>query len=139
MQETLLRVIEQSRKNQITQPLAYAYRVADSVIFAQARKARKETGIGDADFESELPLADEVLEYKQRAAIFRKALAKLPPMRRAVFIERYLEQKSRQTIAEEFGISLESVKKHLLRAMADMAQATVFQAPDGKYKKQDAP
>jgi RNA polymerase sigma-70 factor (ECF subfamily) len=138
MQETLLRVIEQSRKNQIAQPLAYAYRVADSVIFAQARKTRRETEIGDADFESELPLADEVLEHKQRAAIFRKALAELPAMRRAVFIERYVEHKSRQTIAEEFGISLESVKKHLLRAMVDLARATAIQAPDGKNKKQDA-
>lgn len=135
MQETLLRVIEQSRKTEIAQPLAYAYRVADSVIFAQARKQKLETGIGDADFESETPLADETLEYKQRTAIFERALAGLTPMRRTVFVKRYLEHKSRQAIADDLGISLESVKKHLVRAMADLAWA----ASQDKNKKQDAP
>ena len=140
MQETLLRVIEQSRKNEIAQPLAYAYRVADSVIYAQARKGRQETEIGDADFESDLPLADEVLEHKQRAAIFRQALAELTPLRRSVFVKRYLERQSRQAIADQLGISLESVKKHLVRAMADLARAMAIQALDDKNnKKQEAP
>lgn len=139
MQETLLRVIEQSRKSEIEQPLAYAYRVADSVIFAQARKTRLETEIGDADFESDVPLADEMLEHKQRAAIFEQALARLTPMRRTVFVKRYLEHKSRQAIAEEVGISLESVKKHLVRAMADLALAAAQSGKNDKNKKQDAP
>lgn len=134
MQETLLRVIEQSRKNEIEQPLAYAYRVADSVIFALARKTGRETEIGDADFESDLPPADDVLEHKQRAEIFRKALAGLTPMRRTVFVKRYLERKSRQQIADETGLGLEAVKKHLVRAMADLARAA-----DSKNKTQDAP
>lgn len=134
MQETLLRVIEQSRKNEIEQPLAYAYRVADSVIFAQARKTGRETEIGDADFESDVPLADEVLEHKQRTEIFRKALAELTPLRRTIFVKRYLERKSRQEIADEMGIGLESVKKHLVRAMVDLAKAA-----DSKNKTQDAP
>lgn len=124
MQETLLRVMEQGRKTEITQPLAYAYRVADSVIFAQARKRKLETGIDDADFECAAPLADEMLDYKQRMAIFQTALAALPPMRRTVFIKRYLEGKSRQAIATEMGLSLEAVKKHLVRAMADLAALT---------------
>jgi RNA polymerase sigma factor (sigma-70 family) len=142
MQETLLRVIEQSRKNEIEQPVAYAYRVADSVIFAQARKTRLETEIGDADFESDVPPADEMLDHKQRMAIFETALAGLTPMRRSVFVKRYLERKSRQTIAEETGISLESVKKHLVRAMADLAQAAArgqAAQQDKNNKKQDAP
>lgn len=138
MQETLLRVIEQSRKSEISHPLAYAYRVADSVIFAQARKGRLETGIGDADFESELPLADEVLEHKQREAIFHKALTELSQIRRSVFIKRYLENKSRQVIAEETGLSLESVKKHLVRAMADLARA-IPEPGENNKSGQDTP
>ena len=137
MQETLLRVIEQSRKNEIEQPLAYAYRVADSVIFAQARKTGRETEIGDADFESDVPLADEVLEHKQRTEIFRKALAELTPLRRTIFVKRYLERKSRQEIADEMGIGLESVKKHVVRAMVDLSLATGARA--AANKKQDAP
>jgi RNA polymerase sigma-70 factor (ECF subfamily) len=139
MQETLLRVIEQSRKTEIEQPLAYAYRVADSVIFAQARKTGRETEIGDADFESDVPLADEVLEHKQRTEIFRKALAELTPLRRTIFVKRYLERKSRQEIADEMGIGLESVKKHLVRAMVDLSLAMGARTADSKNKKQDAP
>ncbi|HEU0096530.1 MAG TPA: sigma-70 family RNA polymerase sigma factor [Rhizomicrobium sp.] len=138
MQETLLRVIEQSRKNEIEQPLAYAYRVADSVIFAQARKTGRETEIGDADFESDVPLADEVLEHKQRTEIFRKALAELTPLRRTIFVKRYLERKSRREIADEMGIGLESVKKHLVRAIVDLSLATGAKAAESKNKKQDA-
>lgn len=123
LQETLLRVMEQSRKGEIAQPLAYAYRVADSILFAEARKGQLETGLGDADFDSGQPPADEVLEHKQRTAIFARALAGLPAMRRAVFVRRHVERKSRQEIADEFGISLEAVKKHLVRAMADMTRA----------------
>lgn len=139
MQETLLRVIEQSRKNRIDQPVAYAYRVADSVIFAQARKQKRETGIGDADFESAAPLADETLEYKQRTVIFEKALSGLTPMRRAVFVKRYLDGKSRQAIATEMGLSLEAVKKHLVRAMADLATATQDHAKGRNNKTGEAP
>lgn len=121
LQETLLRLIEQSKKREIAEPMAYAYRIADSVIFAQARKGRMETELGDADFESTLPLGDEVLEYKQRAALFRDALLKLPQTRRKVFIKRHLDGKSRQAIAEEMGLSVEAVKKHLVRAMAELS------------------
>ncbi len=139
MQETLLRMLEQSRKTEIAQPLAYAYRVADSIIFAQARKVRLETGIGDSDFESELPLADEVLEHKQREAIFRQALEGLTPLRRTVFIKRHLERKSRQAIAEETGLSLEAVKKHLVRAMVQLADAIGAAEAGDKNKKQVTP
>jgi RNA polymerase sigma-70 factor (ECF subfamily) len=120
LQETLLRIIEQSRKSQIANPVAYAYRVADSVIYAHARKGMLEIEIGDADFECEAPLADEVLEYKQRTAIFEEALLRLTPLRRDIFIRRHIEGKSRQRIAEELNLNLEAVKKHLVRAMAEL-------------------
>ncbi|PNU03472.1 RNA polymerase subunit sigma-70 [Novosphingobium guangzhouense] len=123
VQEALVRVMEQERRQAIEHPLAYAYRVADSVILAGARRARR---IGDADmldFVCDLPLADEVLDYRQRYERFEAALARLTPARRAVFRLRHMENRSRQEIAEELGISVEAVKKHLVRAMADLALA----------------
>ncbi|GAA0543997.1 RNA polymerase sigma factor [Rhizomicrobium palustre] len=121
LQETLLRLLEQSRKKAILDPMAYAFRIADTVIFARARQRKRETELGDMDFECEAPLGEQVLEYKQRAAMFRTALLAMPPMRRTVFVKRHLEGKSRGEIAEETGLSLEAVKKHLLRAMAELA------------------
>ncbi len=131
LQETLLRVIEQSRKSEIVNPVAYAYRVADSVIYGLARKGRLETELGDADYESDAPLADEVLDYKQRVALFQEALLRLTPLRRRIFLLRHVEGKSRQRIAEELNVNLEVVKKHLVRAMAELTFAISDAREDG--------
>lgn len=121
VQEAIMRVIEQEGKQVIEQPLAYAFRVADSVIHGRARRPAPDTGPVDVDLACALPLADEVLDYRQRFGRFQTALAALPPQRRAVFVERHLEGKSRSQIAEEMNISVEAVKKHLVRAMVDLA------------------
>lgn len=123
VQEALVRVMEQERRQQIENPLAYAYRVADSVIVAGARKARRIGEFDMLELPCELPLADEVLDYRQRYDRFEAALARLTPARRAVFRLRHMDGRSRQEIAEELGLSIEAVKKHLTRAMADMALA----------------
>jgi RNA polymerase sigma factor (sigma-70 family) len=120
LQQTLLTVMEQSRKQTIEQPVAYAYRVADSLIYAQARKDRREEELGDEDYGCDLPLADEVLEHKQRVVIFETALRRLSPIRRDIFIRRHMQGHSRQQIADDLEIGLEAVKKHLVRAMAEL-------------------
>jgi RNA polymerase sigma-70 factor (ECF subfamily) len=120
LQETLLRLLEQTRKKTIDDPMAYAFRIADTVIFARARQRRRETELGDLDFECNAPRGDQVLEYKQRMALFRDRLLAMTPVRRTVFVKRHLEGKSRGQIAEEMNLSLEGVKKHLLRAMVEL-------------------
>lgn len=121
VQETLVRVVEQERKQRIEQPLAYAFRVADSILFARAKRGGGQTEPLDAEIPCTLPLPEEVLDYRRRLAVFETTLAGLPPLRRAVFVKRHLDGKSRTEIAEELGLSLEAVKKHLVRAMIDLA------------------
>ncbi len=123
LQETMARVIEQERRQVIEHPMAYACRVADSVIFAQARANVTRIEIDTLDLVCEQPLPDTVLDYRQRLARFEAALARLTPLRRTVFRLRHLDGKSRQEIAEELDLSLEAVKKHLVRAMADLARS----------------
>jgi RNA polymerase sigma-70 factor (ECF subfamily) len=123
LQETLLTIIRQSGKREIAYPVAYAYRVADSLIYAQARRDRREQGFGDKDYGCDLPLADEVLEHKQRVAIFEQALLQLSPLRRDIFVRRHMDGQSRQQIAEDLQMNLEAVKKHLVRAMVELAGA----------------
>lgn len=120
VQETLVRVIEQERRQVIEQPLAYAFRVADSVIMAGARKAARETELDEFELVCNLPLADEVLDYRQRLGRFEAALERLTPQRRTVFRMRHIDGRSRQDIAAEMNLSVEAVKKHLVRAMADL-------------------
>lgn len=123
LQETLLTIIRQSAKQKILHPVAYAYRVADSLIYAQARRDRREEGFGEADYGCDLPLADEVLEHKQRVTIFEQALLQLSPVRREIFVRRHMDGQSRRQIAEDLQMNLETVKKHLVRAMAELAMA----------------
>jgi RNA polymerase sigma factor (sigma-70 family) len=137
LQQTLLTVMEQSRKQEIANPLAYAYRVADSLIFAQARKDRREEGLGDDDYGCDLPLADEILEHKQRVAIFEAALRRLSPVRRDIFIRRHVDGQSRQAIADDLQMGLETVKKHLVRAMVELAG--VMDAATGEAAARQGP
>lgn len=123
VQETVMRVLEQDRRQGIAQPLAYAFRVADSIMYADARRRPHVDLDEHPDLRCDLPLADEVLDYKQRAARFHGALERLSPQRRAVFAKRHIEGKSRQAIADETGLSPEAVKKHLVRAMVELSQA----------------
>ncbi|WP_245824472.1 RNA polymerase sigma factor [Sphingomonas azotifigens] len=131
VQETFVRVVEQERKQRIEQPLAYAFRVADSILFARARKGVAQTEPLDAELACTLPLPEEVLEYRQRLERFEAKLADLPPLRREVFVKRHLDGKSRAEIAEELGLSLEAVKKHLVRAMIDLAECGDLDGVEG--------
>ncbi len=121
VQETMMRVIEQHGRSCIDQPVAYAFRVVDSVIYGRARHARHVHEPIDADLVCDRPLPDELLDYRQRFTRFERALAAIPAQRRTAFVKRHIDGKSRGEIAEEMGISIEAVKKHLVRAMADLA------------------
>lgn len=123
-QEVMLRVLEQSRKREIAEPLAYAYRVADSVMIAQAGRGGTRSESLDEDHRCDLPLPDEVLQQKERVQAFRAALQGLTPLQRQIFLMRYVEGDSRAQIADRLDLSLEAVKKHLVRAMAEMTRAT---------------
>lgn len=121
VQETVMRVIEQDRRQGIDQPLAYAFRVADSVIYRGARRASQPYEPVDVELACDLPLPDELLDYRQRFDRFERALATLPVQRRTAFVKRHLDGQSRTEIAADMGISVEAVKKHLVRAMIDLA------------------
>lgn len=123
LQEVMLRVVEQSRKQEISNPLAYAYRVADSVIFTHAGKYAAEAEVLNEDLKCDRPLADEVLQHKEKVAIFQNALSNLTPLQREIFLRRHVDGRSRQEIAETLDMNLEAVKKHLVRAMAELARA----------------
>ena len=91
VQETIMRVIEQEGRQVIEQPLAYAFRVADSVLYSRARRQPMDHAPVDPELACALPLADQILDYRQRSDRFQRALAPLPPQRRARFVARHLE------------------------------------------------
>ncbi|MDX3773370.1 sigma-70 family RNA polymerase sigma factor [Chromatiaceae bacterium AAb-1] len=119
-QETVAAVIERGQQETICNPLAYAITVARH--FAYKMHCKITSSLDD-----EPEIADEQADPEQdylageNVARLQQALAMLPSLRREVFIRRRLHQQSREQIAKDLGISEEAVKKHITRALAQLA------------------
>ncbi|MEC7825117.1 MAG: sigma-70 family RNA polymerase sigma factor [Pseudomonadota bacterium] len=116
-QESILRVLEQSRRHRIDNPLAYAIRVARNLLSARGHK--EDSDDIDSIACSRYAPADHV-EHAQTCAQLSDVLENMPPLRKKVFILRRVEGESRQQIARQLDISVDAVSKHLSRAMADV-------------------
>lgn len=119
-QETIATVIERAKQENLCNPLAYAITVAKH--FAYKMHSKLTSSLDD-----ELEIADEKADPEQHYLRgenidrLQQALALLPSLRREVFIRRRLHQQSREQIAKELDISEEAVKKHITRALAQLA------------------
>lgn len=119
-QETVAAVIERGQQETICNPLAYAITVARHFAYKMHYKI---TSSLDDQPEIADEKADPEKDYLsgENVARLQQALAMLPSLRREVFIRRRLHQQSREHIARELGISEEAVKKHITRALAQLA------------------
>lgn len=118
-QEAIARVLEQAQERTIHNPLGYAFRVARNLIINKPKSS-----YGKPD-ELELlvcsaPSPEESLSRAQRLLVLGRVLNAMPPLRQKVFVRRRLHGESREQIAKALGISQESVKKHMSRALADL-------------------
>ncbi|MDP5031535.1 MAG: RNA polymerase sigma factor [Paraglaciecola sp.] len=126
LQETMLRTIRNNQKQDSEQkldnPLAYLITVAKSALFDHWRTEKKHLSQSDmVDEHTQGPqLEDDFIKLEQ-VKILSKVIDEMPPLRQQVFKMRRLEGKSREVIATEMGLSLEAVKKHINRAMVDIA------------------
>lgn len=119
-QETIATMLSRPEPERIQNPIAYALTVAKHLVFRLGHKSEvpleAEHDLPDPQTDLELQL---VKQQQQQA--LQQALAALPPLRREVLIRRRLKQQSREQIAQELGISEEAVKKHISRALAQLA------------------
>ena len=125
LQETQMRLITANPKTEVANTLAYAFRVADSVMLQDIRKSRRQGDFPEQDPVLDSPGPEQTVDFKQRMALFKTALSDMPSMRQKVFIRRHLKDMSRAEIADDLGISLESVKKHLVRARLHLADVAI--------------
>lgn len=121
-QESLARMMERAREIEIARPDFYALRIARNLINDRHRAAAMRIASLDEQIVCTAPLADQILSDRQRLDAFRAALDAMPPLRREVFIRRRLHQESREDIATALGLEIEAVKKHISRALTQLAQ-----------------
>lgn len=115
----------------ISDPLAYLYRMADNLLVdlrrAQSRRATREeawmaTHRGDDDLDAQ-PSAEDALIARERLALVRQTLLRLPERTLLIFRRFRLEGIGQKEIAAELEISVSAVEKHLQRAYRALLEA----------------
>jgi len=121
LQSAYVRMTERRATTVVQDPAAYLTRTAVNIAIDYSRQllvhtevegelARLFTGAAD-------PLQDEVLIARERLARVREGLTRLPTKTRLIFLSHRLDGKTYREIAEEHGISVSAVEKHVAKAM----------------------
>jgi RNA polymerase sigma-70 factor (ECF subfamily) len=127
-QETYLRMLQIKDMDAIRSPKAYMFRVAANLAAEEATRqgrARATLDISDAAIEAELShdpgFADQI-DAAELAARRDAALAELPARCRAAYWFAHSHDMSYEEIARQVGVSKETVKKDLSRAIRHLRE-----------------
>jgi len=122
-QETLARLVELQRTQQIGSMLALAFRIADNLrVDAHRRESRLITGV-DEELRSDEPSLNRVLDSRRAMEVFQSCLRRMPALRREVLVRRRLNQESCRAIGADLDLSTKAVEKHITRGMIDLRRA----------------
>ena len=124
MQDLWLKIERLEAEGPISDARAYLFRMADNLMHDRVRAAMRRTNrehawgeIGcDADGMDDTPSAERVLAARQRLRRVERALATLGERSQAIFRRFRIEGVPQGKIAQEEGISISAVEKHLQRA-----------------------
>ncbi len=121
-QETFERYSSASGRMLIRNPRAFLYRIAKNLIVDHLRRiTSKNRVIIQCDNQIETPdlkpSIEQELIVKSEYIQLKKAIGKLPPKCRKVFILRKIEGLSYAQIAENMDISIGAVEKHVIRGL----------------------
>lgn len=113
-QETVLRLLQRARRAPLLNPLAYAFRVLDNLM--RDRRQSPSFEALDEGEACEEPGPGALLEGRQLAEAFSRAIAAMPRLRREVYLRRRLEGQAYDHIARDLRLTPEAVQKHYSRA-----------------------
>jgi RNA polymerase sigma factor (sigma-70 family) len=120
-QETLVRMLQIKDMDAIRDPKAYMFTVGRRLAVERVRERRGGTfDISDPVFEAELacdPRLEDQIDAEDSARHLDEALAELPARCRNAFWLQHAYGMSYEEIARHFGVSKETVKKDLSKAM----------------------
>ncbi len=126
IQDTFLKIWEiRHRLNPAQSFPAYLYRISRNIAFKLLKKIsldetlRKQVLIR---FEMEPDDPEKRLRWLQYQRLLENAINRLPPQRRKVFKLCRQSNKTYDEVANELGISRNTVKEHMMKAMQDIRQ-----------------
>ena len=125
LHDGFLRFALSSNPNRHDQPHAYLQTIVHNLML---EKYRKDTYLHDyqqskLNADLTLPSAEHLADIKQRLTLLSQIIHDLPPRCREVFIRFRIDGQSQQSIADQLGISLNMVERHLIRALLDIRAA----------------
>lgn len=130
VQEIYARLLRMEDPARLVHPKAFLFTTARNAAIDLFRRssAHPHESLAEMDGLTELPLQDapptpaETMERRQRREALTEALRALPERCREVMLLRYLDGCSGKEIASRLGISLGTVKGHLLKGVRDCAR-----------------
>lgn len=122
-QEAIARTYKSVDISALKNPLAYMITVAKTVLIDQWKTSCEVDTTVDLDSLTSYhkTIEQQHIDLEKIEAVSR-VLNGMPPLRRKVFEMRRLQGMSRDEIANELDLNIESVKKHINRAMVDITQ-----------------
>lgn len=130
-QETCIKLLAYCERQHPASLYALAFRIAGTCLVDMIRKESRLTAELDDSQPCEAPSVDRLVDGRRRLSLFQTALAAMPAIRRAVFEQRRIENRSHAQIAADLGISVTSVEKHVSRGLQDMRKALSRADADG--------
>ena len=128
VQEVFARVVARDSTNPIGHLGKYLHQTAASVLadHARRRSARRSDAHvefdpdlhGETDFDPE-----RIVTGREEVAFATAALLSLPERTRTIFVLRRLEGVPARQVAEQFGVSVSAVEKHMVRAVRRLSTA----------------
>lgn len=134
VQESFLRLAEQTRKERIDNTAGYLYRTARNLLVDHIRQeTRRKTDTVSHDALDEIEdesagLEARAMAEQQRISLLQ-AVAELPERTREIFRLNRLEGLTHAEVARQLGICDSSVQKHLSKALAYVMQRLQDSAP----------
>jgi len=106
----------------------YLFRIASNVLRDKNRRDRvrardKSVPYDDALEKDPFPSPEQIIDGREQYGYFLKALKDLSPRAREVFVLSRFEGLTYRQIAQRCGISVNTVKKHMVKAMAGLKAA----------------
>ena len=132
LHDALLHLAISNMRTEVRAPHAYLSGVVENVLVDYYKSGVKYTSLDDPDFSQHLseiiqqdyaPSPEKLAEVQQRMHALQRILDSLPPRCREVFWLYRIESMTQTDIAQQLGISVNMVERHVMRALVDLSLA----------------
>lgn len=125
--EAVIKVLRTMTEAEIVRPRTLLFTAAYHLAIDRLRRRRLErtlfdTSSADDDYLCEYPSAQRTIEDRQRLSAAIAAMEDMKPLRRQVLLLNRLDGLSYREIARQTGLSVDSIEKHVSRAVTACRQ-----------------